>query len=214
MFLKRSPVGEGGARWASGARWTFLLFNIWWTIPRLALQFWRQISTSCRLQECNYCKLSPTNDTLIWKKKYASWSNFTVSWKCRLSKMHTYNCSVIGCLNWTTVEVLKVTWIPCLIVYPKEGAVRFLILIFGARWISQMGAKWNTSPSRPKGSISPRTYIHAKTWLNVYAFKSALLYCVHILSPRCKCRVCVICASVCAGLFAATIDFNHAYSVI
>ena len=117
--------GKVGRDGPPGRDGRFCFFDKWWTIPRLALQFWRQISTSCLLQECDYCrsKLSATNDAFDLKK-YASWSNFTVSWKCRLSRMHTYNCSVIGCLNWTTVEVLKVPWIPCVVVYSKQGAVR------------------------------------------------------------------------------------------
>ena len=116
-------IGEGGARWTPPRRDGLSCFTIndKWSLDLLS-------SFGGRFRLPVICKAVAVISRLLrmihwFEKIYTSWSNFTASWKCHLLRMHTYNYSVIGCLNWTAVEVLKNNMNPCLVVYIKEGAV-------------------------------------------------------------------------------------------
>ena len=87
--------------------------------------------------------------------------------------------------------------------YIKEGSVWIWILMFGARWTTQLRARWTVVQLAPNGSISPLTYIHAKTWLNIYTFISSwIVYIYFPIGIESKCCMCKpisvrLCAHAC-----------------
>ena len=94
-----------------------------------------------------------------FEKIYTSWSDFTMSWKCCLLRMHIYNYFAIGCLNWTTVEVLKKQHEPLIGCVHKGGSSLNLNINVWGEMDHPAWGEMDHCPSRLKGvHLAPYIY--------------------------------------------------------